>query len=190
MQRPKSMNRKLQEIAEEITGQRQKLLRMIAPLSQEQLDFRPAPEAWSIGENLHHLFLIETLITKMARRLLEQARQAGLGPDPDGEGSALHALDHLREASQNKFKTIPQTSPQAGMAKEELLALLQRARAELLLLMEPAAKYDLNRLSFPHPFLGELNLYQWFLFTGRHEQRHRGQMKGIVAHPAFAGVAQ
>ena len=179
------MNNKLREIADEIAGQRQKLLLVVAPLSQQQLDFQSAPESWSIGEILHHLFLIEVQIVKLARRLLVQAQETGLGPDPGAEGSALHALDHLRQDSQNKFKTIPQTSPQAGMAKGELLVLLQHSSAELLRVMMAAAPYDLNRLSFPHPFLGELNLYQWFLFAGRHEQRHRRQIRGVLENSAF-----
>lgn len=179
------MNNKLREIAEEITQQRQKLLQVVGDLSQRQLDFQPAPETWSIGEVLHHLFLIETLITKMAGRLLEQAQQAELQSDLKGEDSALHALDHLREVSQNKFKTIPQTSPHAGMAKSELFILLQQSRIALLRVMNAAAEYDLNLLSFPHPFLGELDLYQWFLFAGRHEQRHRQQIRGVLKNAEF-----
>ncbi len=182
------MNHKLQEIAAEITRQRQKLLQVVGDLSQRQLDFQPAPESWSIGEVLHHLFLIEILITKMAGRLLQEAQQTGLQPDPDGESSALHSLDHLRETSQNKFKTISQTSPQAGMAKAELLTLLQRSRIGLLEVMGTATKYDLNQLAFPHPFLGELHLYQWFLFAGRHEQRHRQQIRGVLENSEFPSV--
>jgi hypothetical protein len=80
---------------------------------------------------------------------------------------------------------MAQTSPQAGMAKDELLELLQRSRAQLLNIIAEAAKFDLNQLSSPHPFLGEFNLYQWFLFTGAHEHRHRRQIRGILENLAL-----
>ncbi|MGH7496270.1 MAG: DinB family protein [bacterium] len=180
------MNNKLQELAAEIARQREKLLQVIAGLSQQQLDFQPSPDSWSIGEVLHHLFLIESYISKMAARLLARAQEKGIGPDPESEGSALHSLDHLREVtSQNKFKAIPQTAPRPGMAKKELLDSLESSREELRKVITEAAKYNLNQLVFPHPYLGEFNLYQWILFTGRHEQRHRGQIRGIVENPAF-----
>ncbi len=174
------MTHKLQEIVAEIARQRQKLLQVVDPLSQQQLDFQPGPELWSIGEVLHHLFLIEKQIVKLAGRLLAKAQAMALGPDSEGEGSALNSLDHVREAALNKFKSLPQTLPQARMAKEELLASLQRSRTELLKTISDAAQYDLHQLAFPHPYLGEFNLYQWFLFAGRHEQRHRGQIRGIM----------
>jgi uncharacterized damage-inducible protein DinB len=184
------MNNKLREIVEEIERQREKLLQVVAELSQQQLDFQPSPDSWSVGEVLHHLFLIEMQVSNLAAQLLSRAFAQGIGPDPEGDSSALRSLDHLREVTaQNKFKAIPQTAPRSGTGKKELLGLLESSREALHKVITDAAKYDLNQLVFPHPYLGEFNLYQWFLFTGRHEQRHRGQIRGILENPAYPKAA-
>ena len=36
---------------------------------------------------------------------------------------------------------------------------------------------DLSVIKRPHPALGELNLYQWGLFIGKHEERHTLQIE-------------
>ncbi|MEA2712972.1 MAG: hypothetical protein QOK27_933, partial [Gemmatimonadales bacterium] len=34
----------------------------------------------------------------------------------------------------------------------------------------------LGGLTFSHPLLGSLDLYQWILFVGQHEARHAAQI--------------
>jgi hypothetical protein len=46
----------------------------------------------------------------------------------------------------------------------------------------PAAAVSANGLSIgeikhTHPILGELDLYQWLIFVGQHEGRHRKQIE-------------
>jgi hypothetical protein len=39
----------------------------------------------------------------------------------------------------------------------------------------------LSDVSAPHPALGPLNGYQWFLFLAAHEGRHTAQIREITA---------
>src|SRR5713226_3618473 len=50
---------------------RQQTLAMMAPLSQEQLDWPPGPGRWSVGEVVDHLVLSEGLFRKDIAALIE-----------------------------------------------------------------------------------------------------------------------
>lgn len=186
------MNNKLREIVAEIERERQALYGSVEDLSQAQLDLRPDTESWSAGELLHHLYLSETSIIKMLAMQTEKAGHDGLGADVS-DGTMLGSLDRFGiETVTRKVQAPEFIAPQKGLTKEELLAVLKRSRAELLAVIERAAAYDLSQLVFPHPMLGQLNLYQWILFIGKHEQRHRKQIMAVRTALGFpvSGAAE
>lgn len=39
----------------------------------------------------------------------------------------------------------------------------------------------LGTITHVHPVLGEIDLYQWILFVGQHEERHIGQIVEVVS---------
>jgi hypothetical protein len=53
--------------------------------------------------------------------------------------------------------------------------------------VEQLAAYDLTHLKYPHPLLGELDMYQWILIAGGHEGRHIAQIGRIKAAAGFPG---
>jgi uncharacterized damage-inducible protein DinB len=181
-----AVNQKLCEIVADTEEKRRALLESVRDWSQAQLDFRAQPDAWSAGEILHHLHLIEASITKLLAKQTIKAQQQNIGSDTS-DGSWLNSLDHMPiESRERKMKAPPYVAPQqGGLMKEELLALLRGSRAEFLATIERASDYDLAQLTFPHPFLGDLNLYQWILFVGKHEARHTTQIVEVKACTDF-----
>ena len=170
------MNPKLQEIVDEIEEKRELLLQAVSDLSPEDLNIRNGPDQWSIGELLHHLHLAETQITELLALQLRRAEKRGIGPDTSG-GSVINSLDEYSlEKVLQKVKAPPSAVPQRGLEKSDLLEALEDSRRALLKEIERAASYDLSRLKFPHPILGALNMYQWILHIGKHEQRHVNQI--------------
>lgn len=55
------MNPRLKEIVDEIESARSELVRIVTDASEAETRARADPCQWSIGEILHHLFLIETV---------------------------------------------------------------------------------------------------------------------------------
>ncbi len=170
------MNNKLREIIVEIEGTRRELIDTVADLAQVQLDIRSSPQSWSMGEVLDHLRLSESSVAKLITMSTERAKEKGLGPDLAG-GSVISSLDHFRiEKPLRKVQSPPAVIPQSRIAKAELLEGLSISRAKLLEAVAAAAPYNLHELRHPHPFLGELDLYQWIIFIGKHERRHIAQI--------------
>lgn len=181
------MNHKVQEIVKEIEAVRQSLYDAVAELSQEQLDFKPAPDRWSISENLSHLNKVERGLPKLYAILLQKIEEAGLKPET--EGSMLHSLDHANlDVATQKFQAPERVLPQAGLAKTEVLAALRQSRQAILDAVAPAGEYDLSGVTWPHPALGDINFYQWVLFIGKHEKRHLAQIEVIKSSEGFPTV--
>ncbi|MFN7928797.1 MAG: DinB family protein [Blastocatellia bacterium] len=172
------MNHKIQEIVAEIEAVRQAVYEAVEPLSQVQLDFKPAPERWSISENLSHLNKVERGLPKLYALLLQKLESAGW--QPETEGSMLRSLDGTILAEDGpKFQAPERVLPVSGLSKAEVLAALQQSRQAVLDAVAPAPEYDLSGVLWPHPALGDINFYQWVLFIGKHEARHLQQIQTI-----------
>lgn len=170
---------RLPEIVEVLQAARERLLDGVGSLVQADLDVTPSADRWSIGEILHHLQLVELSVARLLSRLLERAARDGAGPDRSA-GSVLGSLDHFAiEDARSKFVAPAAFTPGKGFAKQVLLEGLAESRAALLSVVEKAGAFDLSQLSFPHPALGRINGYQWFLFVGQHELRHLHQIERL-----------
>lgn len=180
------MNHKVQEIVTEIEAVRQSLYDAVAELNQAQMDFKPAPERWSISENLSHLNKVERGLPKLYLMLLQKLEEAGWKPET--AGSMLCSLDSSILATEQKFQAPERVQPQSGLTKAELLAALQQSRQAILDAVAPAGDYDLSGVTWPHPALGDINFYQWILFIGKHEKRHLGQINAIQKMTEFSSL--
>lgn len=172
------MNPKVQEIINDIDGVRANLYAAVTDLLQEQLDFKPAPDEWSISEILSHLQVVEKGLPKLYTIMLQKAAEAGLQPETDG--SWLHSLDDAGlEVVTQKMPAPERVLPKAGIAKAELLESLRQSRQAVVDAVSQAGNHDLSGVKWPHPALGEINFYQWILFIGKHEMRHLGQINRL-----------
>lgn len=177
------MHTKLVELVGEIDDARQSLTASVASLSQKQIDWRPNNESWSIGEVLDHLVLVETGISKL---LHVKAREAQSGDTSPTEGSALASLDRFPVGNRRRRMSAPAiVTPRCGKQKDELTANLSSSRAKLMNSIALLANHDLHQLRHTHPTLGELDLYQWILFIGKHERRHLQQVQEILSSIDF-----
>ncbi len=172
------MNQKVQEIVNEIEAVRQQIYAAVAELSQAQMDFKPAPDAWSVSEILSHLNKVERGLPKLYSMMLQKLAEAGW--QPETEGSMLGSLDHAQlDVASKKFQAPERVLPQSGLSKAEILSALEQSRQAIVAAVAPAGDYDLSGVTWPHPALGDINFYQWILFVGKHEKRHLGQIQAL-----------
>jgi hypothetical protein len=66
---------------------------------------------------------------------------------------------------------------------------LERTRAHFLEFVQSCDGLALGEVSFAHPALGPLNVYQWLLFAAGHHARHAAQIREI-GQQLEAGTAQ
>jgi hypothetical protein len=64
--------------------------------------------------------------------------------------------------------------------KQESLAGLVATRAATVAFIESTRGTDVSVYHYQHPFLGSLNMYDWFRTIGYHELRHAKQIRELV----------
>lgn len=180
------LSKKLQEIVDAISSDRQALLDSINGLSDSQLDHKGSDEEWSISDILHHLALTDEASAGLAHLMIKKASELDLTPDSTPEVSALNCLDHIHETARtSRFQAPDRVAPKSHLPASESLARLKASREKVLAAVERLAPYDLTQLTYPHPIGGDFNMYQWLLMAGFHESRHAAQIRRIKSQPGF-----
>lgn len=180
------LTRKLQELVDRISRQREKLLRSVSGLGEAQLNYKSIDSGWSISEVLHHVALTDEANAKLTSNMLKRARANQPPPDPSPDGSELHSMDEIfARMNAAKFRAPDFVAPHSHAPVEESLAKLKASRERMLANVEQLDGLDLSGLTFPHPFAGELNAYQWVLVAGAHEFRHAEQIERLKALAGF-----
>lgn len=149
----------------------------------------PAPDRWSVAQVLQHLTMIESRIVPLVKRLVTGARAAGLGPEL--ETSSILNTRHAEKIADRSFRvTAPDgTVPPADITAESAWAALEQSRQALREAVAAGDGLALSEVKYPHPVLGEINLYQWILFVGSHEIRHTSQIREIAEQFSSAATS-
>jgi hypothetical protein len=164
------------EIYEQIDGARARLFAAVEGLSEEQQAFRPAPDRWSVAELVEHLSIVEGNVAALLGRLLGKAEESGEAPvTPDAFGP-VSIEEFVEQARVVKYEAPERIRP-TGLPLADSLARLEESRAALHALRPRIERADGRALRFPHPAWGPLDLYQWLLFVGAHEDRHLAQIE-------------
>jgi uncharacterized damage-inducible protein DinB len=187
-------------------------VRIAAPLTQAQLDFRPRAGRWSIGEVLHHLMLAEELYRGEIGRLVDLAR-AGRRPyirrtfsevnvAPFFVPDAVLPMFDIPFSIMNRF--IPQSvrdfaieyplvpirnpsvsTPRAGRPAAELRAGLVSSLEQTRVLLASNGDLPFERMVSEHPLMGPANVPQILAFLARHERRHHSQIERVTREDRF-----
>lgn len=135
---------------------------------------RPDPARWSAAEVIAHLTQVESTITSSAVKLVQsEPRRISLW-------KRWHIPFWVVEMRLARRQTPIPLDPALVSGKEETLARLREARRRTLGFLEETHPRDLSAYFWPHPFLGTLNLYEWFRLIAHHEIRHTKQIREIV----------
>ncbi len=165
----------LEIIVENLARAQSELLRAADVVPAEQWKTRPADGRWSAGELIAHLSAIERAILGRADKLLQKP------PKSVPFYKRFHVPMMIVEVRVIRRKAPEALEPQAVGEKEAMLAELRGVRERTLAFIEETRGRDLSRYNMPHPFLGNLNAYDWLQFVASHEIRHMKQMREIAA---------
>src|SRR5437868_7577947 len=100
------------EIFDDIDGTRSRLLQSVEGLSDEQQNFRPAPEKWSAAEVLEHLSIIERRVTKLVAALLDKAEAAGRPRDAVEPFAPVSVAEFVEQSRTQKFNAPEGARPE------------------------------------------------------------------------------
>lgn len=170
------MHARLAEAMAYLEQKRSELLATLDGARVETLSKRPAPESWSVAQIVEHLRVVEGGIARLLAKRTGQAREAGLGQETS-DASVLDCLDEYDPTLNGPLESPAAVQPRADVDMHDALAGLRSSRESLRTAAETADGLSLAEIKHPHPILGELEMYQWLIFLGKHESRHAGQIR-------------
>jgi DinB superfamily len=156
----------------------------VSGLTEPQENFRPAPDRWTIAENVEHISIVNSGFLRLTYKLLKQAEADPKPAIADLELLLITMTDE-GEVKPGKLSAPEIVLPQGGVRVADAVAKNRSVIDEIFNLRSRLELVDLSEQTWRHSALGELNLYQWLLLLGEHEERHRLQIEMVKASAGF-----
>lgn len=162
---------------------------LVADLNETQLNWKPAPDKWSIAQYLEHLTVataeFEPYFTKAINENREKRRAANSPAyRPTFLGGLL--IKYLLPDSTTNLrapKLLQPTSSQIEGSLEKFLG--QQEKFLDFVRQADGIDYNKTRLRSPVTALMRYSLADAFVLTVVHEQRHLGQARRVRETPGF-----
>src|SRR5919197_2092437 len=128
----------------------------VTGLTEMQENYRPAPDRWTIAENVEHLSIVNSGFLRLTFKLLKKAEA---DPKPATPDLALLPITMTDEGNlkPGKMAAPEMVCPQGGVCVADSLAKNQAVINELFNLKSRLDLVDLSEQTWNHPALGQLN---------------------------------
>jgi hypothetical protein len=172
------------ELVRSVERARDGVIQEVKGLRPEQAGFQPSPGAWSITENLEHLYLAEISGLTKIRSAARQVRSgiAWDGPRPN-HGKSIAAVVAATWKPKEEAPGI--ATPHIGGPLEAWVSSLLSLWLVLADLANELEGLDLEAVVFPHYLSGSLDGRQRLEFLRFHLERHLEQIRRVRSHSAF-----
>jgi hypothetical protein len=158
------------------------LLKGIKDLSEAQLNFKAAPDRWSIKECVYHI----TLSEKNLWAFFESGMKAPAAPEQRAEVKTSDEDIYKMIADRSKKAKAPESAT-PDKAKwtsvQDAIADFKAGRATIVKYAKTSTE-DLRNHIFKLPFV-TIDGYQMLLFISAHSDRHTQQLNEVKADPDF-----
>ena len=167
---------------EQLKLSRDNLVQSVKGLSENQLNFKPSDEQWSINECVHHLALSENLFRESVNKTLEKSANPEKRKEIKMSDEDVLGKMASRE---KKVKTYPILTPDKSTwpTTKDALDEIKQKRKTLIQFIK-TTETDMRNHVAESP-MGMVDAYQIVLMTAAHTDRHIQQIMEIKNHPEF-----
>ncbi|TGE14685.1 DinB family protein [Hymenobacter elongatus] len=175
----------LDHLAADLHTLREVTTRRFRPLSDDQLNRRPATDKWSVGQCLEHLNIIGGHYLPTISRKLKQAQERGSRPaETVKSGFFGHKLIEAMQipASEKPLKSPQQYAPSGSRLPRTVVEVFGRQLDELLNIVQQARSINANAVRIANPIIPllYLRLTDQLEFIVVHLQRHVAQAERVL----------
>lgn len=162
---------------------------LLAGLTDEQFNWRPAPGAWSLAQCLGHLSVSGALYLDSMEAAIAEAHKRGTR----GRGPFKHGLlgnvfvRSMEPPAKLKVKNPRAFTPPPEQPLAEGSRAFFTVQDRIVRALQAANGLHLAKVKVPSPItpLVKLSLGQCFALLAAHERRHLWQAERLRSHPAF-----
>ena len=174
------MHPRLQELFAYLNVRRNALREAVDAVPEAQRGQPPEPGRWSVADVLEHLALVEGRFTTTLANRLAEARAEGLAEERE-TSPIVGTFDQAGVLDRTSKREAPEVVRPQGLDWESAWSRLEDTRRSFLDVFLSADGLALAGVTYVHPRLGSLNMYQWGVWMGAHEGRHIEQVREIAA---------
>jgi len=161
----------------------------VAPLTEEQFTWRPAPGSWSIAECIEHL----NSTARLYLPRLDEGIAEGIRRGLYGEGPFTHDLigrffvRTMEPPVRLKVKAPSTFQPGPQRSRSEIMAAFRAYQVQFVDRLRQASGLDLRRAKVHSPASTwiMMSLNSAFALMAAHERRHLWQAQRVIAAPGF-----
>lgn len=179
---PTLSDKERKDAIDQLAKTEQGVFNSLKGLSDAQLNFKPAPDRWSISDCVKHIATTEMFLWQMTDAALKQ-------PADSSKRSAIKVTDdqvlQMVESRAQKIKTAPPLEPQNSSFKSCPSALSSFYDSRKMLSDFIASTSDDMRDHVVVLPFGSFDSYQMILFMAAHSNRHTQQIEEVKADPNF-----
>lgn len=157
---------------------------LLKPLTPEQLNWKPSPEKWSVGQCVEHLAISNEVYLGPIADALAGPPSGSVDEITPGWFGRWFIRNYIAPSPQTKRARAPkQIAPVLSRVEPAILERFLKGNREMRELVSRAARYDVNRLRFRNPFIPLLRFTvgTGFEITSKHEDRHLLQAERVAA---------
>ena len=159
------------------------------PLTIAQLNWKPGPGEWSVGQCLDHLCVATEVYVPPMSSALEGNRPEVAPEITPGWFGAWFIRNYIDPSTSTRKAQAPKKIAPASQVEPAVLARFLGGNQDVRALIRRAAPYHVNRVRFKNPFVP---LLRFTVGTGlevvvRHQRRHLLQAERVRQRAEFPG---
>ena len=183
------MNSQIEQVIRELDANTQVARELTAELTDPQLNWRPDPEKWSVGECLEHLTVTARLYTDPFRDTIADARRRGItGAGPYRRSLFGRVWAWTMEPPVRFRMPAPrQMRPTRQLSMTRVLPDFVTEQTTYRQMLAEMDGLDLAHVKLASPVMRRvrLSLIDWLGIHVAHERRHLWQARGVRTSPGF-----
>jgi hypothetical protein len=150
-------------------------------LTPRQLNWKPRPEAWSVGQCLEHLCVASEVYLPAISNSLEGRQPAVVQEITPGWFGRWFIRNYIEPSSETRRARAPKKVTPGALVEPAILDRFLRSNDKIREVIHRARTCDVNRIRFKNPFIPVI---RFTVGTGleilsKHERRHLLQAERI-----------
>jgi hypothetical protein len=158
-------------------------------LSGAQLNWKPAPDSWSVAQCLDHLIKANVAFFPILERIAAGGRKHSVweSVSPFTGFIGRWMIKSLDPASQKKLPAPKGAKPSSSDVDADIVAQFAANQERAVELIANTEKVDLRRTIITSPFMRLMTYSLWdgYQIVIVHERRHLGQARRVTQAPGF-----
>ncbi len=180
------------QLIAELLASDQRAITLARGLSVEELNWKPRPESWSVGQCLEHLCITNEVYAPPIATALDNQPRSPVETITPGWFGRWFIRSFIAPSPQTKKARAPgKITPVLSLVEPSILDRFLTTNRDVRALIERAAPYDVNRIRFPNPFIGVIRFTvgTGFEIISKHEDRHLLQAEKVRKSYLSAGAS-